>query len=395
MIEGALAAGLCSLGVDVLLLGVVPTPAVAFLIGKYRADSGIMISASHNSFEFNGIKIFDSEGYKLHDEIEEQIETLILKNEKFFSPIGRELGRINSADLADIDYISHIKASVPFELDGLKIAFDCANGSASRTAEKLFSSLGVECCMLFCEPDGININENCGSTRLENLIAYVKDHNLDGGIALDGDADRCLAVDETGNVVDGDVIMAICAQDLKDRGKLAKNTVVGTVMTNMGFNKFCAENGINFLSTKVGDRYVLKEMLKERYNLGGEQSGHVIFGDFATTGDGQLTAAQLLTIVKHRKKKLSSLAGLINKYPQKIVNLEATDDAKNLFKTSNKIKATIEEAQNHLGRKGRIVVRISGTEPLIRVMVEAEDENLTDKFCEQLARAIKRELEGF
>ena len=306
MLEGALAAGLCSVGADVTLLGVVPTPAVAYLIKKYHADAGIMISASHNPFEFNGIKIFSGEGFKLPDALEEQIEAIVLDNtQPYQTPEGSALGSVSIAENATEDYIYHVIETVPCKLDGMKIAIDCSNGSASRTAQALFTRLGAECHMLFDTPNGININDNCGSTHLENLQRYVMENDVELGVAFDGDADRFLAVDDNGEVVDGDFIMAICAMDLLSRDQLSKNAVVGTVMSNMGFGKFCEENKIKFVSADVGDRYVLEAMRKEGYNFGGEQSGHVIFLDYATTGDGQLTAAQLLSIVHKRKTKLS------------------------------------------------------------------------------------------
>ncbi len=393
MLEGALSAGLCSVGADVVSLGVVPTPAVAFLVGKYKADAGIMISASHNPYEFNGIKIFSGDGYKLPDALEEQIEAVVLDEvQKPQTPTGADIGHVWYAENAVKDYIDHIKSTVPFSLDGMKIALDCSNGSASRTAEKLFTELGAECHMLFNEPNGVNINADCGSTHMRNLMDYVKEHHLDAGIAFDGDADRCLAVDEKGNLVDGDFVMAICAADLKSRGKLSKNTVVGTVMTNMGFNRFCEENGLHFVSTKVGDRYVLEDMLREEYNFGGEQSGHVIFLDFATTGDGQLTAAQLLSIIKRREAKLSSVATLMSRYPQVMVNVKVSAEGKLQFYTDPDIKNAIESVKEQLGDTGRILVRVSGTEPLVRVMLEGENFDQIERFAGEVADLVREKL---
>ena len=301
MLEGALIAGICSVGVDTVCLGVIPTPAVAYLVKKYNADAGIMISASHNSFEFNGIKIFSKNGYKLPNEIEEKIEKIVLDDVHvdIFDVKYSDLGTKTFCENAVDDYIEYILKTVDGDLSGLKVVFDCSNGAASSTAEKLFSKLGVNCIIKNDEPNGVNINENCGSVHIENLASYVKEHGFDAGIAFDGDADRCLAVDEQGNIIDGDFIMAICAKALSEQSKLKKNTVVGTVMTNIGFNHFCDENNLNFAATKVGDRYVLEEMLKYGYNFGGEQSGHIIFRDYSTTGDGQLTAVQLLSILKN------------------------------------------------------------------------------------------------
>lgn len=393
MLEGALTAGLCSVGADVVKLGVVPTPAVAFLVGKYKADAGIMISASHNPHEFNGIKIFSGDGYKLPDELEEEIEAIILDGvKKIETKVGSEIGRVEYASNATRDYINHVKTTVPFSLKGMKLAIDCSNGSASTTAEELFTELGAECHMLFDKPNGTNINYECGSTHMEKLMQYVKENDFDAGVAFDGDADRCLMVDEKGYLVDGDFVMAICAADLKSRGKLAKNAVVGTIMTNMGFNRFCNENDMNFVSTKVGDRYVLECMLREGYNFGGEQSGHVIFLDFATTGDGQMTAAQLLSLLNRRSAKLSSIATLMSRYPQVMVNVKISPDGKIKFYTDTTIKNKIEEVKKKLADKGRIVVRASGTEPLIRVMLEGEDYSEIEKMANEVADVIKQRL---
>ena len=367
MLEGALIAGLCSVGAEVVLLGAVPTPTVAFLIKKYKADAGIMISASHNPFEFNGIKIFSSDGYKLPDALEAEIESIVIdKSKPYYTPLGDGLGRVVRCETAVEDYIQHIISTVPYRLDGMKIAIDCSNGSASATAEQLFTRLGAECHMLADKPDGKNINENCGSTHLENLQKYVVDNGLQLGVAFDGDADRCLAVDEKGDVIDGDFIMAICALDLASRNKLNKKTAVGTVMSNMGFGRFCSDNGLKFVSTNVGDRYVLEAMLREGYNFGGEQSGHVIFLDYSTTGDGQLTAAQLLSLVNRRQAKLSSIATLMTKYPQVLINVKVTNEGKLQFFTNQDIKDKIESVKKELGDDGRILVRLSGTEPLVK-----------------------------
>ena len=307
MLSFSIASGLCSVGADVIILGVVPTPAVAYLVGKYKADAGIMISASHNPAEYNGIKIFSGDGYKIPDALEEQIESLVLDGEEQ-ALSGTDIGKVTYASNAVKDYVDHLKSTVMNSLEGLNIAVDCANGSASVSAERLFTELGANADILHSRPDGININCDCGSTHIERLREYVLNNKLDAGVAYDGDADRCICVDDRGNIVDGDFILAICAKDMKERGKLAKNTVVGTVMTNMGFGRFCKDNGISFVATKVGDRFVLEEMLQEDYNFGGEQSGHVIFSDFASTGDGQLTSIQLLSLVKRSGSKLSELA---------------------------------------------------------------------------------------
>ena len=394
MLENAMAAGLCSIGASVVTLGVVPTPAVAYLVEKYKADAGVMISASHNSFEYNGIKIFSGDGYKLPDDLEERIEDIILGKSDISHEFPTEagIGTVTRAENAVRDYIDHVKNTVHFSLNGLKIAIDTANGSASATAEALFTELGAEVVMLNDRPDGINVNQDCGSTHMEGLIEYVKTHEVDAGVAFDGDADRCLMVDEQGNFVDGDFIMAICAMDMKSRGKLAGNTVVGTIMTNLGFQRFCEENGMEFEATKVGDRYVLEEMLLDGYNFGGEQSGHVIFRDFATTGDGQLTACQLLSLMRRREAKLSSLATLMRRFPQTMLNIQVSPEGKLAFYTDHKVKAAIDKASETLGKDGRVIVRPSGTEPLLRVMVEGKDEELIQKLAEDVAQVIREEL---
>lgn len=393
MLEGALIAGLCSVGADVLLLGVVPTPAVAFLIKEYHADAGIMISASHNPFEFNGIKVFSSDGYKLPDALEEEIEAIVIdKARPYDVPTGAELGRVTRAENAVEDYMEHIISTVPYRLDGMRIAIDCSNGSSSRTAEQLFTRLGAECHMIADKPDGVNINDNCGSTHLEVLQRFVVEHELQLGVAFDGDADRCLAVDEKGNVIDGDFIMAICALDLASRHKLSKNAAVGTVMSNMGFSRFCTDNGLRFISTDVGDRYVLEAMLREGYNFGGEQSGHVIFLDYATTGDGQLTAAQLLSLVNRRQAQLSSIATLMTRYPQVLINVKVTGEGKRHFYTNQDIKNKIEQVKQELGEDGRILVRLSGTEPLVRVMLEGLDKEKISRLARETADLIKEKI---
>ena len=393
MLEGALIAGLTSVGANVKLLGVVPTPAVAFLIGKYNADAGIMISASHNPFEFNGIKIFSDEGFKLPDDLEEQIEKIVLDNKvPYKKAVDGDIGTVERLNCAADDYIGHIADSIPSDLKGLKIAVDCSNGSSSVTAKKLFERLGADVDVLYAEPDGVNINADCGSTHIENLQKYVVENKLDAGLAFDGDADRCLAVDDKGQLVDGDYIIAILAADLKSRGKLKKNTVVGTVMTNMGFNKFCDDNGMKFVSAKVGDRYVLETMIREGYNIGGEQSGHVIMFDFCTTGDGQLTGAMLMSLINRRNAKLSSIATLMQRYPQVLLNVKVSNDGKLAFYTDKVVKNEIKRVSNILGERGRILVRASGTEPLVRVMLEGEDLDEITKLAKETAKVVEERL---
>lgn len=393
MLEGALIAGLCSVGANVRLLGVIPTPAVAYLVGKYKADAGIMISASHNPFEFNGIKIFNEDGYKLPDDLEEEIEAIVLDGKIPYSkPDFENMGTVSIETNAVADYVEHVQCTIDNDLSGLEIALDCSNGSASRTAKLLFEGLGAKCHMLSDDPNGVNINEECGSTHMEHLMDYVREHNLDAGLAFDGDADRCLAVDDNGNLVDGDYVMAICALDMKSRGKLKKDTVVGTIMTNMGFNRFCDVNELNFVSTKVGDRYVLETMLREGYNIGGEQSGHIIFLNHATTGDGQLTGVQLLSLINRRNAKLSSLATLMERFPQVLINVKVSQEGKMRFYTDKEIKAEIKRVEEILGETGRIIVRVSGTEPLIRVMVEGEDAEKIAKLANETADVVRDRL---
>ncbi len=393
MLEGALTAGLCSVGANVVHLGTVPTPAVAYFVKKYNANAGIMISASHNPHEFNGIKIFNSDGYKLPDALEDKIEALINGEcEKFAVPVGRNLGSVRTAPEAIDEYIDHIAGSIEGSLEGIKVAVDCSNGSASATARRLFTKLGADFTIINDTPDGININEKCGSTHIEGLSDFVKAHNMDCGVAYDGDADRCLAVDENGELVDGDFLIAICAKALKDIGKLSNNTVVGTVMTNMGFTKFCEKNDINFISTSVGDRYVLENMLENNYNIGGEQSGHIIFLDYGTTGDGQLTSVQLLSIIKKSGKTLSQLAGIMKRYPQVLINVKVATEKKDQYFTDNTIKTEIDKVEEELSNRGRILVRPSGTEPLIRVMLEGEDYSEISEHANVVADLIRERL---
>ncbi|MGN0536921.1 MAG: phosphoglucosamine mutase [Acutalibacteraceae bacterium] len=391
MLEGALIAGLCSVGVDVELLGVVPTPAVAYLVRKYNADAGIMISASHNPYEFNGIKIFSGDGYKLPDSMEDEIEAIICGEKPSISCAYNALGTVKRAENAAEDYIDYIASTIENRLDGMRVALDCANGSSSVTAEKLFKKLGAECFMLSDQPDGININDKCGSTHLENLKTYVIENKLDLGIAFDGDADRCLAVDENGNEIDGDFIMAICAYDMKSRHVLKKNTLVGTVMSNMGLQVFCKENDIPFVTTAVGDRYVLEAMRQEGYCLGGEQSGHVIFLDYSTTGDGELTGVQLLSLLKRTGKKLSEAAALMKKYPQVLINIPVIPNGGAVLE-DEELKANLAETEKTLGDTGRILVRKSGTEPLVRVMLEGADLDLIRELGEKTAALIRNKV---
>ena len=393
MLESALLSGICSVGAVGISIGVIPTPAVAYLVKKYKADAGIMISASHNSFEFNGIKLFDKNGYKLPDDIENQIEELILHPEKIklpedYSKIGKIVKNKNAKD----DYIEYI-ASTSKQIDkNLKIAIDCSNGSASATAEKLFKKLDLNPSILFSNPNGININDNCGSTTLENLIKYVKENKCDLGIAFDGDADRCLMVDDLGNIIDGDAIIAICAQSMKSEKKLKNNTLVGTIMSNLGLKKFCKQNDINFSETKVGDRYVLERMKQEGYIIGGEQSGHVIFLDYSTTGDGELTAVQFLNVLSKSHKRASELNSLVKKYPQKSTTVNIQRSQKGLLLKNDVIMNFINNKNKELGSSGRLVIRESGTEPKIRIMAELGDGSKLEQLLNEAKKVISENI---
>lgn len=390
MLEMALAAGFCSVGADVVLVGFVPTPAIAFLVRDREADAGVMISASHNPCEYNGIKIFDSNGYKLPDALEAEIEALVLDDSspiKF--PTGGEVGNVfRRDDYVDI-YIDHLVESVGTDLSGLKIAIDCANGCASYTAEKLFTRLGADCHFMHDSPNGININAGCGSTHMDDLIDYVNGHEVDLGLAFDGDSDRCLAVDENGKLIDGDRMIAVFALDMKNRGVLKDDTAVVTVMTNLGFKNFARENGINIKETSVGDRYVLEEMVKNNYGIGGEQSGHIIFRKFATTGDGQLSGAMLASVIKSTGKSASEIASVMTVLPQTLVNVTASPELKAKLKEDADIINAIKNAADTLGDRGRILVRASGTEPLIRVMLEGENIAEIKRIAKSVAQVIK------
>ena len=391
MLEMALAAGLCSVGADVVLVGFVPTPAIAFLVKDREADAGIMISASHNPCEYNGIKIFDGNGYKLPDALEEEIESLVLDDMSPITfPVGGDVGSVFARyDYVDL-YIDLLAESVNADLSGLKIAIDCANGCASYTAERLFTRLGATVHMMHDNPNGVNINARCGSTNMDDLIDYVNGHEVDLGLAFDGDSDRCLAVDENGKLIDGDRMIAVFALDMKEHGCLPEDTAVVTVMTNLGFKRFAVQNGIRVIETRVGDRYVLEEMLKNGYRIGGEQSGHIIFKQYATTGDGQLSGAMLASILKKTGKSASEVASVMTVMPQTLVNIKASNELKDRLSTDPDIVAAIDEVKTTLGDRGRILVRASGTEPLIRVMLEGE--NIVE--IKRLARKVAAVIEG-
>ena len=393
VLEAALVAGITSVGVDVRLLGVVPTPAVAFLVKKHCADAGVMISASHNSVEYNGIKLFAGTGFKLPDSVEEEIEELILdKPQDIQLKDGCDLGRVSILTDAAEEYISHLESTADCHFDDLTVAIDCANGSASVTAEKLFTRLGAKCRMLSNTPDGTNINLNCGSTHLDNLCRFVVENKCDLGIAFDGDADRCLAVDDSGTVVDGDKLIAVISNYMREKETLKKDTAVVTVMSNLGFHQYMKNNGINTVCTAVGDRYVLEEMLKNGYNIGGEQSGHIIFLDYATTGDGQLTAVQLLSMLVMCRKSLYRLTLGIKDYPQILHNVVITEDKKGRWDKTPAITDVIKKAEKSLGYNGRVLVRESGTEPLLRVMIEGVDDAAVNFWVNEIVSVVEKEL---
>jgi len=387
-LEAAVAAGLASAGVDVYRVGVLPTPAIAFLVAETGADLGVMISASHNPMPDNGIKLFSRGGGKLDDSIEAAIEKRM--GEPWTRPTGRNVGRITFDETAHDRYLSHLLASVSTPLKGLKIVVDCANGASSLVGPQAYEKAGATVIAIHHTPDGWNINENCGSTHLEDLQARVVKEGADFGIAHDGDADRCLAVDAQGNVIDGDDIMTILARGFKERGALKSNTIVGTVMSNLGFMHAMKESGIDVITTAVGDRYVLEKMLEGDFSLGGEQSGHLIMREFANTGDGILTALQLAQEVVRTKKSLADLASAMKRFPQVLINVPNV--AKEKLSTSQAITTAVSEAEASLGDAGRVLLRASGTEPLIRVMVEASSDNLAQEIAASLAAVVKAEL---
>ncbi|MBD1373552.1 phosphoglucosamine mutase [Hazenella sp. IB182357] len=391
MLESALIAGILSIGCNVVKLGVVSTPGVAYLTRRLEADAGVMISASHNSFEDNGIKFFGSDGFKLTDQMEAEIETLLDSQEdRLPRPAGAQLGRISEETEAVQLYMEHLKSTIDTDLCGMHIVVDCANGAAYQLAPELLRDLGADVTAIHVNPDGININKGCGSTHPEALRKTVLEKRAHVGLAFDGDADRLIAVDEQGELIDGDVIMSICASYMKEIGLLKEDTVVTTVMSNIGFFKAAEENHIQTCQTKVGDRYVIEKMREGGYNLGGEQSGHIIFLDYVTTGDGMLTALQLLRVIKEKAQTLNGLAKMMTKYPQILVNVRVKD--KRGWDQNEKIKQAIQSVEHELGIDGRVLVRPSGTEPLIRVMAEGPDVKKLDEFVKTIADEIQAVL---
>ena len=398
LIESAMVAGFLSYGANVKLLGIIPTPGVAYLTRKLNADASVVISASHNTFEFNGIKYFSNKGMKIPDSLEEEIEE-VMDSGKLdeLTAVNEKIGVADYAlELID-EYVYFFRKNFDDEIekvltDDFVVGLDTANGATYQVAEKVFKALGIKYKIINNNPDGININDGCGSTHLEGLKKFVVENKLSLGVAFDGDGDRCLAVDENGNDIDGDMIMAIIAHSLKKQGKLNNDTIVATVMSNLGLNKYTQNNDMNLIQTKVGDRYVLEEMLKSGYNLGGEQSGHVIMLDYNPTGDGILTSLMLIKSILEEKKKASEMASIIKLYPQVLVNAKVSSDKKYDYKENEEIKTAIENLEKEFAGNGRVLIRPSGTEPLVRVMIEGEDQEYITKKAKEVASLIEEKL---
>ena len=399
LIESAMTAGFLSFGANVISLGVIPTPGVAYLTKKLKADASVVISASHNTYEFNGVKYFSNKGMKIPDELEEEIEAMMDSDEleNSFTAVNDKIGVAEvRTDLLD-EYIYFFRKNFEeefenFNTEDFAIAIDTANGATSVVADKVFTALGIKHYIMNNTPNGVNINENCGSTHLDMLKKYVVENNCNLGIAYDGDGDRCLAVDENGEEVNGDKILAIVSNYMKEKGTLKNNTIVATVMSNLGLKKYSESNGLNLIQTKVGDRYVLEEMLKNGYNLGGEQSGHIIFLDYNPTGDGILTSLMLIRVMLEKQKKASELAKIIQMYPQVLVNIKVSNNKKEDYKQDPEIQNEINNLEKEFSGNGRVLIRPSGTEPLIRVMIEGEDQNYIREKAENLAKLIEQKL---
>ena len=392
MLESALMAGICDVGGDVKPLGTIPTPAVAYLTVQERGDAGIVISASHNPYEHNGIKVFNAQGYKLPDEIERRVEEKILSDVPMKSRTRGEIGRRHHGmRQLKRDYIDFVAGTIESDLAGLRILADCANGAASATAPELFGRFKAHTDFIHTQPDGVNINSRCGSTHLEDLAASVVKGGYDVGVAFDGDADRCLLVDETGGVIDGDKVIAVCAADMKRRGRLTGNAVVATVMSNLGLHEFCRSEGLELVCTDVGDRNVLEKMLQCGYRIGGEQSGHIIFTELETTGDGEVTALQFLQVLKTSGRRASELAAVCPTYPQVLVNVPVSHErgVKEAVMASPALKNAVKAEEEALCGAGRILVRPSGTEALIRVMVEAKTTEKAAEIAKKIADFVK------
>ena len=398
LIESAMTAGFLSYGANVKLLGVIPTPAVAYLTKKLKADASVVISASHNTFEFNGVKYFSNKGMKIPDEIEEEIEEVMDSGKiNELIAIKDQIGVSEIAeDLID-EYVYFFRKNFEEEIDeyltdNFIVGLDVANGATYKIAEKIFTTLGIKYKIINNQPDGININNNCGSTHLDGIKKFVVENKLSLGIAYDGDGDRCLAVDENGNEIDGDIILAICSNYLKEKGKLNKNTLVATVMSNLGLKKYAENNNVDLKQTKVGDRYVLEEMLNNGYNLGGEQSGHIIFLDYNPTGDGILTSLMLIKIILEKKLPASQISKIIKLYPQVLLNAHVNNNKKYDFNKDEEIKKAIATVEKEFENNGRVLIRASGTEPVIRVMIEGEDKNYITKKAQELVNLLESRL---
>ena len=392
MLTEAVSKGVTEEGCNIIDVGVMPTPAISYLVKEYKLDGAFIISASHNPSEYNGIKVLDGEGFKISEDIEDLCEKIILGEFKKNTSINNN-GFYNKKDAKD-DYIKFLIGTSDVNLDGYNIIIDTANGAASMTASDLFYNLGVNATFINDKPDGLNINDNAGSTHIERLVEELKKGKYDMGAAYDGDADRVILVDETGNIIDGDFVLAIIGNYLKKHGELKNNTIVGTVMSNLGLVKYCDQNKIDFVKTKVGDKYVLDNMLLNDYIIGGEQSGHIIYRKYLSTGDGQLITVQILNIMKKEKKSLKELSKVMQKYPQVLINLEATKEEKEIYENSIAIKDEIKKYEELLNDDGRILVRPSGTENLIRVMIEGKDIKNITMMCEELVSFISSEIKS-
>ena len=398
LIESAMVAGFLSYGANVKLLGVIPTPAVAYLTRKLNADAGVVISASHNTYEFNGIKYFSNKGMKIPDTLEEEIED-VMESGKLdkLTAVNEKIGVSEYClDLVN-EYIYFFRKNFDDNLeqypkDNFVVGLDTANGATYQVAEKIFKALGIPYKIINNQPDGININQNCGSTHLEGLKKFVVENHLSLGVAYDGDGDRCLAIDEKGNEIDGDKLLAIISQNLRKKGKLNKDTIVATVMSNLGLNKYVKENELQLIQTKVGDRYVLEEMLKEGYNLGGEQSGHIILLDYNPTGDGILTSLMLIQTMLEENKKASELASIVKLYPQVLINAKVSSEKKYDYEKNEDIKQAIQKLETEFAGNGRVLIRPSGTEPLVRVMIEGEDQDYITQKAQDIVNLIEEKL---
>lgn len=395
MLEASLIAGITSMGLDVVTLGVIPTPAIAYLTREYKAIAGIMISASHNPGEYNGIKFFNKDGLKLPDEVEEEIEEILNKEKEVdLRPIGADIGRVYVEENGAKDYKEFLKKSINIDLKGIKVAMDCGNGALSKIGPEIIKELNGEVVYVNISPDGMNINKDCGSTNPNIIQELVIREKADIGVSFDGDADRIIAVDEKGKLIDGDHILAICATHLKENGKLNNDTVVGTIMTNMGLDIYLKEMGMNIVKTTVGDRYVLEEMLQSDFVLGGEQSGHIIFLQYNTTGDGLATALHLLEVLRGSGKTMSELSDVMKDYPQILINAKVNNEKKYKYLEDIQIKEEIERIEKQFHGKGRVVIRPSGTEPLVRVMIEGENQEEITSIAKDLALLIERKLKN-